>query len=134
MMHRYEAKASVTPESWLSGNIRKTYKNTFVASALLAYGKSSQEAPKNIRDVTNQLIDNFNVFYFWNIDWKVFFLGILSIHCNIRRDRPTDTGRWTGRSRWTCWPPLIYDHAWCRFLRCDFREPVESHCADSSFF
>jgi len=32
----------------------------------------------------------------------VFFLGILSIQCKIRRDRPTDT--W----RSTCWPPLAY--------------------------
>jgi len=38
----------------------------------------------------------------------VFFLGILSIQCKIRRDRPTDTRRSTGRSRSTCWPPLFY--------------------------
>jgi len=28
---------------------------------------------------------------FWNIDWKMCFLGILSIECNIRHDRPTET-------------------------------------------
>ena len=28
-------------------------------------------------------------FAFWNIDWKMFFLGILSTQCKIRRDRPT---------------------------------------------
>jgi len=30
----------------------------------------------------------------------MFFLGILSIQCKIRRDRPTDT------RRSTYWPPL----------------------------
>jgi len=33
-------------KSWLSRNNRKTYHNTFAASALLAYGQPSQEAPK----------------------------------------------------------------------------------------
>jgi len=28
---------------------------------------------------------------FWNIDWKMFFLSILSIQCEIRCDRPSDT-------------------------------------------
>jgi len=32
----------------------------------------------------------------------MFFLGILSIQCNIRPDRPTDT------RRSTCWPPLLH--------------------------
>jgi len=35
----------------------------------------------------------------------MFFLGILSIQCKIRRDRPTETWRSTGRWRSTCWPP-----------------------------
>ena len=35
---------------WLSRNNRKTYHNTFGASALLAYGQPSQEAPKHIPD------------------------------------------------------------------------------------
>jgi len=43
---------------------------------------------------------------FWNFDWQAFFIGILSIQCKIRRDRPTDTRRSTGRSRSTCWPRL----------------------------
>jgi len=34
---------------------------------------------------------------FWNIDWKMFFLGIVSIQCKIRRERPTETRRSTGR-------------------------------------
>jgi len=33
----------------------------------------------------------------------VFFLGIMSIQCKIRCDRPTDTWRSTGRS--ICWLP-----------------------------
>jgi len=41
-----EGKVSVTPKSWLPRNNRKT----FAASAELAYGQPSQEAPKNIRD------------------------------------------------------------------------------------
>jgi len=45
-----EGKVSVTPKSWLIRNNRKTCYNTFVASAELAYGQPSQEAPKNIRD------------------------------------------------------------------------------------
>jgi len=32
----------------------------------------------------------------------MLFLGILSIQCKIRCDRPTDT------RRSTCWPPLLY--------------------------
>jgi len=36
---------------------------------------------------------------FRNIDWKTFFLGILSIQCKIRRDRPNET------RRSTCWSP-----------------------------
>jgi len=32
----------------------------------------------------------------------MFFLGILSIQCKIRCNRPSDT--W----RSTCWPPLVY--------------------------
>jgi len=38
----------------------------------------------------------------------MFFLGMLSFQCEIRRDRPTETRRSTGRSRLTCWPPLVY--------------------------
>jgi len=38
---------------------------------------------------------------FRNIDWKMFFLRILSIQCKIRCDRPTET--W----QCTCWPPLF---------------------------
>ena len=36
---------------------------------------------------------------FWNIDWKMFFLSILSlsIQCKIRCDRPSDTQRSIGR-------------------------------------
>jgi len=34
-------------------NNRKTYHNTFAASAELAYGQPSQEAPKKIRDQPN---------------------------------------------------------------------------------
>jgi len=44
-----EGRVSVTPKSWLPCNDRKTYYNTFAASAELAYGQLwSQEAPKNI--------------------------------------------------------------------------------------
>ena len=40
------------------------------------------------------------------------FLSILSIQCKIRCDRTTDTQQSTsrsrtGRSQWTCWPPLV---------------------------
>jgi len=45
-----EGKVSVAPQSWLPCNNRKTYYNTFVASAMLAYGQPSQGAPNNIRD------------------------------------------------------------------------------------
>jgi len=45
-----EGNVSVTPKWWLPHNNRKTYYNTFAASAELAYGQPSQEAPKNIRD------------------------------------------------------------------------------------
>ena len=45
-----EGKVSVTPKWWLSRNNVKTYYNTLAASAKLAYGQPSQEAPKNIRD------------------------------------------------------------------------------------
>jgi len=45
-----EGKVSVTPNSLLSRNNRKTYYNAFAASAVLAYGQVSQEAPMNIRD------------------------------------------------------------------------------------
>jgi len=31
----------------------------------------------------------------------------LLIQCKIRCDRTTDTRRSTGRSRSTCWPPLV---------------------------
>jgi len=34
----------------LPRNDKKTYYNTFAASAELAYGQPSQEAPKNIRN------------------------------------------------------------------------------------
>jgi len=37
----------------------------------------------------------------------MFFLGVLPIRCKIRRDRPTDIRRSAGRSRSTCWPPLL---------------------------
>jgi len=49
-----EGKVSVTPKSRLARNNRKTYYN-FAASAMLACGQPSQEAPNN----TNQLMDNF---------------------------------------------------------------------------
>ena len=47
-----DGKVSVilTPKSWLLRNNRKTYYNTFAASAELAFGQPSQEAPKNIPD------------------------------------------------------------------------------------
>jgi len=38
----------------------------------------------------------------------VFFLVILSIQCKIRRDRPAELWRSTGRSRSTGWQPLLY--------------------------
>ena len=45
-----ESKVSITPKSWWSPrDNRKTYCNTLVASAELAYGQPSQEA-KNIHD------------------------------------------------------------------------------------
>jgi len=46
----------------------------------------------------------------------VFFLVILSIQCKIRRDRPAELWRSTGRSRSTGWPPLYYGiHSIYRF-------------------
>jgi len=48
-----EGKVSVTLKSRLARNTKKTY--YFAASAVLACGQPSQEAPKN----TNQLMDNF---------------------------------------------------------------------------
>ena len=44
-----EGIVSGTPKSRLSRN-RTTYYNTFAASAVIAYGQLSQEAPKNICD------------------------------------------------------------------------------------
>ena len=85
-----EGKMSVTPKSWLSRNNRKTYYNTFAASAKLASGQPSQEAPKNIR---GQPVDGKIVCTFWNIDWKMFFFGSLSIQCKIRCNPPSDTNR-----------------------------------------
>jgi len=38
----------------------------------------------------------------------MFFLGTLSIQRKIKRDRPAEPQRSTGRSRSTCWPPLAY--------------------------
>jgi len=38
----------------------------------------------------------------------MFFIGIFSIQCKLRRDRPTDTQQSTGRSRSTCWSPLLF--------------------------
>ena len=86
-MHR-QKKSSVAPISWLSRNNRKIYCNAFAASAVLAYGQPWQGAPKNTRD---QPTDEF-----WKIYWKMFFLGILSIQCKIKRDRPSNTRRSTG--------------------------------------
>jgi len=37
----------------------------------------------------------------------MFFLGILSIQCKIRSDRPTETRRSTGQSRSVCWQSLV---------------------------
>jgi len=61
-----EGKVSVTAKSWLPRNNRKTFYNTFVASAQLAYGQPSQETPKNTRD---QPIDGSFLCTLYNIDW-----------------------------------------------------------------
>jgi len=45
----------------------------------------------------------------------VFFLGGLSLQRKTRSDRPTDTKRSVGRSRSTCWPPLIYGNSFFHF-------------------
>jgi len=58
--------------------------------------------------VTNQLMENFMYFLEYWYWLKVFFSVILSIQCKIRRDRPAELRRSTGRSRSTCWP------SWCR--------------------
>jgi len=50
-----EGKVSVTLKSWLPRNNRKTYYNTFAASAKLAYGQPSQDLPKNICDQPIQI-------------------------------------------------------------------------------
>jgi len=55
---------------------------------MLACGQPSQEAPKNLRD---QPIDGLFLCTFWNIDWQMFFLSILSIQCKIKHDRQTET-------------------------------------------
>jgi len=44
-----EGKVSVTLNHNCPAITEKTYYNTFAASAELAYGQPSQEAPKNIR-------------------------------------------------------------------------------------
>jgi len=108
-----EGKVPVTPESWLPRNNRKTYYSTFVTSAELAYGRPSQEAPKNIR---GQAIDRWFLCRptFWNIDWKMFFFGILSIQCKFRCNRPSDTRRSFNRLMLsTFWPPLVYFSVSC---------------------
>ena len=57
-----EGKVSATPKYWLPRNNIKPYCKTFAASAELAYGQPSQEAPKNSLYVTNhQLMENFYV-------------------------------------------------------------------------
>jgi len=50
-----------TTKSLLLRNNRKTYYHTFATSDVLAYGQPSQETPKNIGYVSNQLMDNFYV-------------------------------------------------------------------------
>jgi len=109
-------------KSWLSRNDRKSHHNTFAASAVLAYGQPSQRGTKNKCD---QPIHGSFLCTFWNFDWQAFFIGILSIQCKIRRDRPTDIRRSTGRSRSTCWPRLTYVFAnirrvikWVQFAKC----------------
>jgi len=57
-----EGKLSVTPKWWLWRNNRKTYHNTFAASAVLAYGQPSQEAPKK---------------YTWPTNWWIIFMYFL---------------------------------------------------------
>ena len=79
-----EGKVSVKPMSRLPRNNRKTYSKSFAASAELACGQPSQEAPMNVRD---QPIDGSFLCTFWNIDCKVFLLGSLSIQCKIKCDR-----------------------------------------------
>jgi len=36
----------------------------------------------------------------------MFLLRMLSIQCEVRRDRPTETRQSTGQSQSTYWPPL----------------------------
>jgi len=51
--------------------------------------------------VTNQLMDNFyvlsGILIPIKIDWKMFFLGILSNQCKMRCDQRSDTRRLTSR-------------------------------------
>jgi len=93
-----KGKVSVTTKSWLLRNKMLTYHNTFAASALLAHGQPSQEAPKIY--VINQFMDNFYVLSGIYIESVLYRYLVNSMQ--IRRDQPTDT------RRSTCWPPLRY--------------------------
>jgi len=90
--------------NWLPCNNRKTYYNTFAASAELAYGQPSQEAPWRIY-VTNQLMDNFYVLSGILIE-KFFFRQLV----NSMQNQVQST-KWhsaINRLMWsTCWPPLV---------------------------
>ena len=81
--------------------LQKTQENKSLLFAVVCFHKFSVFAGISARKCTIFM-------HFWNFDWKALFLGILSIQCKIRRDQPTDTRRSTGRSRSTCWPPLVY--------------------------
>jgi len=93
-----EGKVSVTPKWWLSRNNRKTYYNTFAASAELSCGQPSQKAPKNICD---QPTDNFYVLSDILIE-KCSFYAACQFNAKLGAIDRSDT------RRSTCWPNLVY--------------------------
>ena len=100
-----KCKLSLAPKSWLPRNDRKTLYKT---SRHLPYKPMVSHHKRHQRIyMTNQLMENFMYFLEYWYWVKVFFLVILSIQCKIRRDRPGEPRRSTGRS--TCWSPLLYE-------------------------
>ena len=103
-----EGKVTVTPKSWMLRNNRKKLQH-FRGICPVGLWSAIARGTKEYTWPT-KLMDNFYVGTFWSIDWKVLLLDILSIQCKIRRDRPTDAQRSTGRSQSTCWPPCCTVH------------------------
>ena len=97
-------KVSFTPKSRLSRNNRKTYYNTFAASAVLAFGQPSQEAPRNM----------------WPTNWWIIFRYFLK-YCLKSVLFGYLVNSMQNQLRSTSWPPLLY----MKYLY--FESPCSAH-------